>query len=273
MGKKQKCPEFENHERWLVSYADMVTLLFAVFVVLYALSLSGTPAEKEQVAGSIQESFNMPFEDIPSSKRDGQSNAGWGIFENYKGDRLEPPEDLKYPGQQERFNVITKEMKKVQLEIEERLYGRERFRDPEKAGSERIISIHRNNQGFKLRLLTRAFFDSGGVELNNTAKNVLSDVADILKDINRRITIEGHTDNLPAGGRYTNWEISTLRAASVARYIIARKNFPTSLVSIAGYAELKPIADNGSESGRSLNRRIEIQVHYDNDVGLSGELQ
>ena len=80
---KHKCPEFENHERWLVSYADMLTLLFAVFVVLYALKDDG---EKSQdAAGSLEESFNKPLEDIPPSQRISPTDAGFGIFDNQVG--------------------------------------------------------------------------------------------------------------------------------------------------------------------------------------------
>ena len=80
MGKKQKCPEFENHERWLVSYADMLTLLFAVFVVLYALKEGGEP-QTRKTAGSMQESFNTPLEDIPIDRQIGPVEQGFGIFD------------------------------------------------------------------------------------------------------------------------------------------------------------------------------------------------
>ena len=69
MSKKHKCPEFENHERWLVSYADMLTLLFAVFVVLYALKEGNEAPETQKAAGSMQESFHTPLEDIPMDRR------------------------------------------------------------------------------------------------------------------------------------------------------------------------------------------------------------
>ena len=82
MAKKHKCPEFENHERWLVSYADMLTLLFALFVVLYALK-EGGQSQVQKTAGSMQESFNTPLEDIPIDRQVGPTEQGFGIFDHF----------------------------------------------------------------------------------------------------------------------------------------------------------------------------------------------
>ncbi len=266
MGVKKKCPEFENHERWLVSYADMVTLLFAVFVVLYALSTAGNEKkEQEQVTGSIQESFNTPLEEIPYNRRTAPSEAGWGIFENMRGNQVRPSLIQKYPSSSVPVKVINDDFAKVTKEIEERLYGDKKFRDSESLGLERIVSIHRNAKGFKLRLLARHFYTSGGVAVKRSALRDLDNVIAIIKGLNRPITIEGHTDNIPPQGEYTNWELSSLRAAFVAKYMIRESNFPVSMLSIAGYADTKPISHNGTEAGRSLNRRIEFQVHYDSE--------
>src|SRR5690606_1087601 len=94
---KKKCPEFENHERWLVSYADMVTLLFAVFVVLYALNMGDDKKPAEDAAGSIQESFTVPLEDIPIERRVGPVEAGFGIFDHLRGNSPRAPINRKFP--------------------------------------------------------------------------------------------------------------------------------------------------------------------------------
>lgn len=270
MAKKQKCPEFENHERWLVSYADMVTLLFAVFVVLYATKQNGAKAV-EKVAGSMQESFNMPLEDIPKDRQAGPSETGWGIFDHFKGTQIREPLSPKYPANGERSKVIDEEMKKFDLQIEDRLYGPNKFKDLGKTGQERVISVHRNNKGFKLRMLARHFYESGQIQVRREALPELDVVIGMLKELGRPITIEGHTDSVPATGNMTNWEISSLRATNILKYMVGKHSFPATKLSVAGYADMQPIAHNGTESGRSLNRRIEIQVHYDIDTATEPE--
>ncbi len=263
---KHKCPEFENHERWLISYADMLTLLFAVFVVLYSISISGKKKEDaSQVAGSMQEAFNAPLESIPQERRVGPAERGFGIFEHFRGTEPRPHILDKYPGQSQLIKVIEEEMKTVKLRLEERLYGPEKFRQKEKPGEERIVTIQRSAKGFSLRLLARHFFDPGSVEVKRGARKELDQIIDLLKDLGRPVTIEGHTDSMPATGPHSNWEISTLRATNVLRYMISERGFPATKLSAVGYADLKPIAHNGTAAGRALNRRIEIQVHYDPD--------
>jgi chemotaxis protein MotB len=262
---KQKCPEFENHERWLVSYADMVTLLFAVFVVLFALKKEGAKQEVK-VAASIQESFNTPLPDIPVDRRTGPKEQGMGIFEHFKGQSVRPPLIEKYPASPVKVKTIDKEMNRLKLKLEERLYGKEKFRDKSRAGQDRVIDIQRTSKGFKLQMLARHFFDPGSVDVNREALSELDQVAEILKELGRPINIQGHTDSVPAQGDYSNWEISALRATNVLKYFVRKHNFPTTMLSASGYADTHPIASNGTESGRMLNRRIEIHVDYDHET-------
>ncbi len=265
MAVKKKCPEFENHERWLVSYADMVTLLFAVFVVLYAIQMAGKKEEKT-VAGSMQESFNTPLRDIPVDRRVGPQEQGMGIFQHFQGQSARPSLIQKYPSSTQRAKVIDDEMNQVRLKIEDRLYGKNKFRDDSKPGQERIVSVQRTAKGFKLQLLARHFFESGSTQVSRGALKELDAVVGVLKDLGRPVTIEGHTDSMPATGELGNWEISALRATNVVKYMIRKHNYPATSLAAAGYADMRPIASNGSESGRLLNRRIEIHVDYDQDA-------
>jgi chemotaxis protein MotB len=266
---KKKCPEFENHERWLVSYADMLTLLFAVFVTLYALNLSDEQAPPiDNLAGSMQESFSTPLDDIPVDRRVGPTEAGFGIFEHLKGNQARPPISKKFPSADERSTRIIKdEMNRVNIELKERLYGPNKHTGSLKPGEERIVDVQRTGKGFKLQLMAQHFYDSGGIQIRPTAQKELDEVIKILKELGRDITVEGHTDSMPPQGKMTNWELSTLRATNVVRYMVSRHNFPATRLAAAGYADMRPIAHNGTAEGRALNRRIEIHVDYDREYG------
>lgn len=264
MAKKVKCPEFENHERWLVSFADMMTLLFAVFVVLFALKKEGAGATIEQAASAINEEFNTVMEEVPIDRRVGPQEAGIGIFENFKGNQARPPLIKKYPGETENIKVIDQEMKRINAQLEDRLYGAEKSIQVGKDGAERVVSVHRSPDGVRLRLLASHFYEPGEWKLKRTATKELEAVSKILKDLGRNITIEGHSDNAPMKGEMSNWELSTMRATSVLRYMIEKENYSPTKIQAAGYADTRPIADNRSPSGRSLNRRIEIRINYEN---------
>jgi chemotaxis protein MotB len=265
MGMKPKCPEFENHERWLVSYADMVTLLFAVFVVLYALQMASQQNQDKKVAGSMQESFNTPLDDIPVDRRVGPAEMGVGIFDHFRGDANRPTIIPKYPGSPGRIKMIDDEMARVKMVIEERLYGKNKV-PVSKPGFERIVAVVRTEKGFKLQLLGKHFFDSGKAEVAPGALKELDEVARVLKDLGRPVNIEGHTDSMPSGKNdMGNWELSTLRAVNVLRYFNRKHNFPYKSLSASGYADTRPVALDGTLSGRQLNRRIEIHVEYDQE--------
>jgi chemotaxis protein MotB len=265
VAKKKKCPEFENHERWLVSFADMMTLLFAVFVVLYALKKEGADEAKvQQAAVSIQESFNEVMEDIPDTRRVGPTEQGFGIFEHRKGDRIRPPLIQKYPSQDRNMKVIQAEMQKTAELINLRLYGQEKFRELEKKGEgqERIVTVERSPDGFRVKLLATHFYKPGAYKVNPSAIDDLNHVGKILKELGRPLTVEGHTDSVPSRSDLSNWEISSLRASFIVKHLIEELNFAPSSVSAAGYADTQPIASNATEETRALNRRIEIKVHY-----------
>lgn len=265
MGKKQKCPEFENHERWLVSFADMMTLLFAVFVVLYALKDSGAKdSDVEQAAASIQEAFNEVMEDIPPDRRVGPTEAGLGIFENLKANQEEMDQTNKFTGGSDYSNIIGKEIKKVSELIDMRLYGNQRFRSLEASGQSRIITVHRDRDGFRVRLLASHFFNPGSYKIKNKlALEELAEVAKIMKEINRPVTIEGHTDNVPFEGEGSNWDLSSLRATNVLKFFIRKTDFDPAMISAAGYGDTRPVSSNATSESRTLNRRIEIKVHYE----------
>jgi chemotaxis protein MotB len=265
LGKKQHCPEFENHERWLVSFADMMTLLFAVFVVLFALKEGSDSAEITQAAGAIVEQFNMVVEEVPVDRRVGPDEAGLGIFEHFSGNQIRPPLTRKFPNAEERTRIIHSELQKFNAVLEERLYGPEKGQTAAKDGSERIVSVQRTEDGFAVRLLATHFYGPNEFKLKKGALPELNRVGELLRDLDRPLTIEGHTDAQPASGALSNWELSGLRAGEIVKHFITNLGFSPNTLAIAGYADTKPIAPNSTATGRALNRRIEIRVHYRED--------
>jgi chemotaxis protein MotB len=243
----------------------MVTLLFATFVVLYSLSDSGEKAA--DAAGSIEESFNKPLEDIPLEHRVGPTEAGYGIFEHFKGNSARPPLSKKFPGEKQEIKVIDQEMKRLNMQLEERLYGNQMHSDTKDPGQARIVAVERTADGIKLRLLARHFFEPGEYRLRRSALKDLDVVTGMLKELGRKVTIEGHTDSLP-GTNMNNWQLSALRATEVLGYMISKHNYPTTKLAAAGYADTRPMASNSTETGRTLNRRIEIKIDYDNESHL-----
>lgn len=270
MAIKAKCPEFENHERWLVSYADMVTMLFALFVVLFAqkMGCKESKAAASATSQSIQDALNTPLPEIPIDRKVGPGSDGIGIFDHFKGDQMREPLTRKYPSSAQKSRVIEMELKRVRALVDERLYGPEKFPQGGPKGSERVVSVERTAQGFKLQLAARHFFGSGEYQVRREALRELNEVGEILMELGKPIVVEGHTDNIPASGQFSNWELSSLRAASVLKYIVKQIGFPTSKITMAGYADLRPVAQNTTEAGRSMNRRIEIHVNYDHDSGV-----
>ena len=264
---KKKCPPFENHERWLVSYADMLTLLFAVFVVLFALKDGGGGDDVQETAGSMQESFSTPLEDIPMDRKTGSLSHGGSVFEYFEGDQVSPPIIQKYPSNEKKSpEVLNSEMQKLKTELENRLYGPNKFRRHNEPGNSRLVDIRRTQTGFRLKMLARHFYDEGEITVKKRAMKNIDDIIITLKKLKRHVVIEGHTDSLPTKGQYSNWDVSALRATHLVKYMIEKHKFPPSTLSASGYGDTRPIAHNGTNEGRQLNRRIEIHVQYDRSL-------
>ena len=263
MPKKKKCPEFENHERWLVAFADMMTLLFALFVVLYAIAVVNTSKVK-QVTESMQVAFGIK-EEVP--KEEGTiprgPNSMESIFRYIKGNTSR--EQILQRIIRERAAIIAAQAKVLEQKLAERLYGAKQFPDSAKKPVDRLIYVARDPDGIRVTLLSRVLFPPGSYELKPETKDLLRGVAEVLKGIGRMIRVEGHTDNLPfERNGMSNWELSCLRATSVTKYFIDTGFFPKGSIYPAGFAETRPIAENDNPEDRALNRRVDLKILYDN---------
>jgi chemotaxis protein MotB len=263
MAKKQKCPEFENHERWLVAFADMMTLLFALFVVLYAMAnLDKSKAKKVEL--SIQRAFANEVEDetMPPGVPRG-FNLKEGIFRFNKGNTNR--EQVSTRTRREMAAIISADASKVEREIAERLYGSKDFPQAQNQKPEdRVVFVNKDHDGIRITLLARKFFNPSEANLSREARNALDGVAIAVKNIGRQIRVEGHTDNLPFNmNNMTNWELSASRASAVVRYLITQHKFDPKTIYAAGFADTQPIASNDTPEDRSMNRRVDIKILYD----------
>lgn len=249
MAKKKKAEEHENLERWLVSYSDFMTLLFATFVVLYALSQIDIDSY-ENLQKSIREAFAAP------SLLEGSD----GILSSSSSSILDPTgatADSMIPPVLEYLNAKYEEkaFQEIQKDIEEMT----------KAGEMEGIEATIEDRGLHITLKNSdLFFRSGEAKLRPSTYDSLQKVSALIKKkFNRHLVrIEGHTDDLPIQSEIypSNWELSSARACAVARYLISSKNLDSSLISAIGYAENKPLVPNDSQENRKKNRRVEIII-------------
>lgn len=245
MSKRVAEPEKpENHERWIVSYADMLTLLFALFVVLYATS-DANPNKLKQVKNSIDRAFSVGV-------KDGDSGAS-AIFDSGGG-------------LSEGINQV---QSKTLINLSKTLgdFSQEK-------GLDNKIQIRSDSNSITISLADNLLFDSGSADLKPGSQEVLSEVANALAGLPNEIRIEGHTDDVPVNSQDfpTNWELSTARATRVLRFILDADQFKPGQLYAAGYADTRPVADNSTVEGRSLNRRADIVIVYPTQEDLNRSL-
>jgi chemotaxis protein MotB len=245
VAKRQSHEEHENHERWLVSYADFITLLFAFFVVLYSTSRIDNKRMID-VVKSIK--FAMHFkgqggvESMPIF--DGPASEG-GCMANLA--------DTERPSQKQ-VEAIEAMRRRMEKKFKGFLV--------EKTGLTTAVTLHVEGKKLMVRLSVAHFFDPMQAAIRPDVLPVLDVVTEELARMHRPIRIEGHTDDAPVTtGRYRdNWDLSASRAASVTSYMERVHRIPGNLLSAAGYGESRPVASNDTQPGRELNRRIDLVI-------------
>ena len=229
--------EEDNHERWLVSYADFVTLLFAFFVVMYSIS-SVNNEKYETLSEALQGAFSTEGK-IPK------------VVEPIQIGEITPttikPIILANPTAEE----ILKERRELQLISEQ-------FEDVLQPYIEnKLVEVKRNDFWIELEMNSELLFLSGEAELSAKAIPVLKKIAEVVRLVPNAINVEGHTDNVPIDTMEfpSNWDLSSARATSVVRQFVKNRISATRLSAI-GYGEFHPLADNNKVAGRLKNRRV-----------------
>jgi chemotaxis protein MotB len=243
VAKREVHEEHENHERWLVSYADFITLLFAFFVVMYSVSRVD---QKRMVDVVKSIKFAMHFKGTGGSDQ-------LPIFEGplYEGGCVGNLSDQ--PSRQD-----VEAVEAVRRRLENRLKGILQ----ERSDATKTVLLHIEGRKLMIRLSAAHFFDASQAAIRPEVIPVLDSIATELATFHRPIRVEGHTDDLPPNrSRFRdNWDLSSSRAAAVASYIQAAGFLEGRDLSAAGYAATRPMVPNDSPANRELNRRVELVV-------------
>jgi chemotaxis protein MotB len=264
MRKRQKKPEKEpNHERWLISYADFITLLFAVFVMLYAMSQTDKN-KVDQLVASLRESFGYVKTGASAKKLNLTESTDLRTIPSVRMETLTP--GLRH-SQEESSPVLTNAAIKEFLEIKAAIEGNLR-----KYGAQNKVNVDITKRGLVVSLKEAGFFDSGDATVKQESLQLLSIVCRSLAGYSNPVRIEGNTDNVPIiSVKYkSNWELSTARATNIVHYLIDNYKFLPAKISAVGYGEFRPMADNGTDAGRVRNRRVDIVLLAKENEG--GEL-
>mgnify|MGYP000570489803 CR=1 FL=1 len=237
--RKKKHPEHVNHERWLISYADFITLLFAFFVVMFAVSQVDT-AKVGRFTQSFQEAIGIEL-----------ATGGAGILPGEGPEAFEGRKREETVGGDDDKKKFGKELQAladslaVQAKIKRELNG---------------LKIIRRGNELILRLDASVLFETAIDEVTPEALKVLLAIAEELKGRPVKIRVEGHTDDRPIQkGRFrNNWDLSTSRATNVVIALAATGDIEPERLAAVGYAQYQPLGDNTTQEGRLLNRRVDF---------------
>lgn len=240
---KRPTEEAAGHERWLVSYADFITLLFAFFVVMFASS-QADKGKAEQMSAAVKDALEGSHTAALV-----QAVLGGAVGQKEKGNLM-----MKGPGGAEKANPQTV------VELQPSLDAlRKDLQGDIDSGR---IRISMQQRGLVVSLAEAAFFPSGHDDMAAGAAETIERIAASLRGLPNHLRMEGHTDSRPIhGGRFrSNWELSAARAIAVRDLFESRGNIPAGRMSVAGYGETAPVAENDSDEGRARNRRVDVVV-------------
>lgn len=236
--KKHRHEEHENHERWLVSYADFITLLFAFFVVMYSVS-AVNEGKFRTVSESIKAALNpVVSHQVTSYRFDiGQHRARPSIVESIVDRKARV------------IQTVDKFIKRVEV-----LGGRSFSNKPVAAATK---------NGVLITIPDSMLFESGRADMHPSALPIMESLAVVLSDSApdiKEITVQGHTDNVPIHTAQfpSNWELSSARAVTVVRLLTEQFEVSPANISASGHGEFKPVANNLTPDNRAKNRRVEI---------------
>lgn len=236
-----------SHDRWLVSYADFITLLFAFFVVLYAFAKADQKKQVE-VSNAIDVAFRSLGAFPGSSHRPaGHSSSALSGSDAPAGWTNTAREELFLPAR------IKDDLERIRHDLRQRLGAQI---------AQNTVTVEMGRDGLVISLREAGFFNSGSAVPRPGSTGILRQIAASLASAPYDVRVEGHTDNVPIHTAEfdSNWELSSARATRIARVFLDLRAITPDRLSAAGYAEFHPVASNATAEGRAENRRVDLVV-------------
>jgi chemotaxis protein MotB len=258
MARKRK-ESHANHERWLVSYADFITLLFAFFVVMFAT----TQTDKGK-AQDISESVKRALQE------DQVASAIAGILGGTLDNKGTGNNQMRGPGGAKKGEQKPQEIAKLAELLPSFQFLNQELHDEIESGK---VQVHLGPRGLVVSLKEAAFFPSGDDSLNASGYAPIAKIADSIQRLPNPVRLEGHTDAIPINNERfrSNWELSAARAIAMLEILSTRYGVPKEKLAVAGYADTVPLEPNDTDRGRARNRRVDIVIL--NQSGLTNEPQ
>jgi chemotaxis protein MotB len=243
-----------SHDRWIISYADFITVLFAFFVVLFATSY-----QDNQAIRKLSRAIHLGFQQL-GPLAGGQTDAKLPFTALPPGTAVtSPPAPLTNTGTSDETRISGIDIETLRRQLEAAV-GQE-LRNHE-------IVTRVSAEGFVISLKELGFFDSGQAVLRPGAAEKIERIAKVLSAHGFELRVEGHSDDQPIHTAQfdSNWQLSTARAMAVLLHLVDDSGFDPTRISVAGYGQYRPIADNATPEGRKMNRRIDLVVVAPSDV-------
>ncbi|MGA2717147.1 MAG: flagellar motor protein MotB [Bryobacteraceae bacterium] len=252
MARKAARAEHENHERWLISYADFITLLFALFVVMFAVSQTD-----KHKAHEVSDSMKQALENS-ATKPAAREILGGTVDSTGKGNAM-----MRGPGGSQKQIVKTELIPPSEVTITDLVpsmnYLTQALVQEIKEGK---VDVHLEERGLVVSLRQAAFFPSGGDEIGPQTHDAMAKIAGVIKSLPNGVRLEGHTDSVPIHNAHfrSNWELSAARAIAMLELLATQYDIPRERFGIAGYADTIPVDSNDTPEGRMHNRRVDIAI-------------
>jgi chemotaxis protein MotB len=246
MARKKPHAEHENHERWLVSYADFITLLFAFFVVMFASSQTDK-AKAQQVSDSVKEALENG-----GIKAQVREILGGTVDDKGKGNA-----QMRGPGGAQKKDKETPDAPAELLPSMQ--YLSKELEDEINKGK---LEVHLESRGLVISLRQKTFFPSGQDTIPPETYQTVQKIADLIGQLPNPVRLEGHTDAIPIHTAQfpSNWELSSARAIAMMKLLTGQFGLDRARFAVSGYAENLPVDDNDTEEGRTHNRRVDIVI-------------
>ncbi len=274
MSRRRHHEEHQNHEAWAIPYGDLITLLLAFFVVMYAMS-SVNEGKYRVLSDSLVAAFRgqpMTMQPVQVGQKQVGSGADLSMSLVQQDVLSGQPRDLFAP----------LPLKPIEVEAGPDDDGQQPLAESDEAGEGRgnldavedevgramaelveqgLVSVRRRQATVEIEIRTDILFDSGSATLTRDAEFVIKRIAAVLSRFRNAILVEGHTDDRPIRTALfpSNWELSAARAASVV-HVLTQSGVPGGQVTVVGFAEFRPVASNGTAEGRNANRRVLVVV-------------